>query len=84
MRPMHNDGMKLDQYMAENGITDVALAAKIGVASTTVLRWRRGDTYPDWRALPLLIEATGGAVMPNDFLGSVGSNKEGYREKARN
>ena len=60
-------GMKLDQYMSERGLTDVALAAQIGVASTTVMRWRRRETLPDWRMLPKIAAATEGAVTANDF-----------------
>lgn len=60
--------MKLDEYMSLNALTDVALAAKVGVASTTVMRWRRGTVKPDWEVLPRIVEATGGAVTANDFM----------------
>lgn len=60
--------MKLDQYMSENRLTDVALAAEVGVASTTVMRWRRQETRPDWDVLPRLIAATRGRVTANDFV----------------
>lgn len=60
--------MTLDQYMTTHGLTDVAFAAKVGVASTTVMRWRKSEVFPDWRTLPAIVSATGGDVTPNDFL----------------
>jgi len=65
---MQINGMKLDQYMSENQLTDVALASRLGVASTTVMRWRKRETKPDWGVLPVLAAETGGAVTANDFL----------------
>lgn len=74
MHPMHITGMKLDQYLSQNQITDVAFAAKIGVASTTVMRWRRGLVRPDWSTIPKIGEATNGAVTANDFAAASNGN----------
>ncbi len=64
---VHFIAMKLADYMRVNNVTDVALAAKLGVASTTVLRWRRGFTKPDWPVVPEIAKYTNGKVMANDF-----------------
>jgi DNA-binding transcriptional regulator YdaS (Cro superfamily) len=67
---MHKRGMKLSDYMAREGLTDTALALKLGVASSTVLRWRSEKTKPDWRVLPAITAATDGQVTANDFIQS--------------
>jgi DNA-binding XRE family transcriptional regulator len=60
--------MKLEQYMKIRNLTDGAFAAQVGVTTTTVLRWRRGDTCPDWDIIPAIIAATDGVVTANDFV----------------
>ncbi|RMF02468.1 MAG: XRE family transcriptional regulator [Alphaproteobacteria bacterium] len=65
---MHNRGMNLAEYMRRNGINDEQLAARVGRARTTVMRWRRGVTRPDWAAVAALERATGGAVTASDFV----------------
>ena len=60
--------MTIQEFMTLNGISDPAFAAMIGRDRTTVLRLRRGDTKPDWQTLAAIRDATGGKVMPDDFL----------------
>src|SRR5205807_3050901 len=61
-------GMTLNDYLTANGLTDADFADLIRRDRTTVLRWRRGTTQPDWSGLQAVLNATGGAVKPNDFL----------------
>jgi hypothetical protein len=60
--------MTLDQYLTKLEITDAEFAIKVEHDRTTVSRWRRGETKPDWKALKLIKRETGGCVMPNDFI----------------
>src|ERR1017187_6937829 len=60
--------MKLDVYLKSHDLTDARFAALVGCDRTTVMRWRRGKSQPDWGALRAIIEATSGAVTPNDFI----------------
>lgn len=59
--------MKLDAYIRENGLTDAAFAEKVDRDRSAVSRWRSGATVPDADSLKKILEATGGAVTPNDF-----------------
>lgn len=61
-------GMTLDEYLTSKNITDAAFAGIISRDPATVGRLRRGITKPDWETLPRIVEATEGAVTPNDFL----------------
>ncbi len=65
--------MKLTQYFQLTKTTAGDLAQKIGVSPSTIWRLANGETQPTWRKAKAIAEATGGAVMPNDFL----SEKEG-------
>ncbi len=65
---VHNAEMHLAQYMAETKLTDAAFAALIGRDRTSVMRWRKGETRPDWEALYKIVRETNGAVTPTDFL----------------
>ena len=60
--------MTLDQYLTDAKITDAAFAVLIDRDPATVSRLKRGLTKPDWITLDRIREATGGLVMPNDFL----------------
>ena len=60
--------MTLNEYLSQNDLTDTAFGAIIGRDRTTVMRWRRWITRPDWVALEAILMATGGAVTPNDFM----------------
>lgn len=59
--------MKLSAYMELTKITDAKLAEKVGRERSTVTRWRRGNTRPDWEAMIALEKVTDGAVTYRDF-----------------
>ncbi len=60
--------MRLSEFLEENDLSDAEFGALINRDRTTVLRWRRGLNCPDMATLKEIAEATGGKVMPNDFL----------------
>jgi transcriptional regulator with XRE-family HTH domain len=60
--------MHLAAYMAQHGLSDDDLAAKIGRTRPTVSRIRRGVMRPDWITMGRILEATSGEVTPNDFV----------------
>jgi hypothetical protein len=62
--------MKLNAYLRLNNITDGEFAVKVRRDRTTVSRWRRGTTRPEWEDVESIVKATDGAVRPNDFLPS--------------
>lgn len=45
-----------------------ALAKKIGVSHTTVLRWRKREMMPSWAMIPAIEAATCGQVGASDFV----------------
>jgi len=60
--------MKLADYMALEALTDTALAARLGVRPSTVLRWRKENTRPNWQTLRDIATATDGHVTAEDFV----------------
>ena len=50
------------------GISDALFAKELGRDRTTVSRWRRGMTRPEWGDMQAIAKATKGFVNPNDFL----------------
>jgi len=60
--------MKIERYMSIHKLTDTALAARVGVFPTTVMRWRKNETRPEWDIIPAIIAATEGIVTANDFI----------------
>lgn len=64
----YTERMKLSDYMTLTGLDDTALAERLGVDRTTVLRLRTGKTVPSWKVASRLAEVSSGAVTPNDFL----------------
>jgi len=64
---IHSVRMKLSEYMAIEGLTDLALAAKVKRDRSNVLRWRKGETRPDFVALLELEKITEGKVTARDF-----------------
>lgn len=59
--------MKLSTYMQMANIKDAQLAEKVGRERSTVTRWRRGETKPDFDAMMALEKVTEGAVTYRDF-----------------
>lgn len=56
----------LGRYLSEQGITQAQFAEQIGVEQPTVARYV-GGRVPEPSVLRKIVEATGGAVQPNDF-----------------
>lgn len=65
---MHTNAMKLADWMETTGTTDAGLAEKVKRDRSTVTRWRRGQTRPDWEALETIQHITKGAVTAVDFV----------------
>ena len=59
---------RLDAYLLTNGLKDAYFAGLIGRDRTTVSRWRRGLSRPEWKDVQLIVRVTKGEVTPNDFL----------------
>jgi len=59
--------MRLSDYLREKKTTAVAFADRIGRAPSTVTRILSGQHTPDAATMRAIIEATDGAVSPNDF-----------------
>lgn len=68
MHKVHITGMKLDDYLSREKLTDEAFGSLIGRNQSTVYRLRKGVTKPDWDTVARIIAATGGAVSADDFL----------------
>lgn len=60
--------MKLDQYLADNGITEADFAALIGTSQPNVHRLRKGQ-IPGKELMSVIFEKTDGAVRADDFFG---------------
>ncbi|WP_424813548.1 helix-turn-helix domain-containing protein [Roseococcus sp. YIM B11640] len=59
--------MELSAWMAAEGLTNVALAARLGVAENTVNRWRNKWRRPRQKDMTTILHMSGGQVTPNDF-----------------
>ena len=60
--------MTLNEYLKLHDRNDADFAERIRRDRTTVSRWRRGITRPEWEDVEAIVKATGGAVSPNDFI----------------
>ena len=60
--------MTLSDYMAQQGLDDLAMAAILGIDRSSVYRIRHRECRPSWPVLNRLAEVTANTVMPNDFL----------------
>lgn len=59
--------MKLSTYLKLDGRTATDLAALTGCAVSTITRAAKGEITPSRDLMVKLIDATDGAVTPNDF-----------------
>lgn len=59
--------MTLSDYLAQHGITQVAFAERLGVASSTISRLCRRQTTPEGSLVEAIVKETCGAVLPNDL-----------------
>jgi transcriptional regulator with XRE-family HTH domain len=59
--------MKLEQYMAAQGLSDAEMAKLIEKERSLVNRYRRGKIIPSPAAIKKIQEVTGHAVVFNDW-----------------
>lgn len=59
--------MKLATYLKANAIRPAAFAESIGVDTSTVYRLKGDGQIPSPEIMRKIVDATGGAVQPNDF-----------------
>lgn len=73
--------MTLGDYLKKHKISVTAFAAQIGVDPDSVYRYRDGTRRPKWSVMPKIVEATGGKVTADSFLGR--AQPKGERVSAR-
>lgn len=61
-------GMKIGQWIEFEGLTTVAAGRRIGKPQSLVSRFLRGLRRPSFDTMEVIAIASGGAVMPNDWL----------------
>jgi len=66
---MQHHLMKLSDWLKSKKISVPAFAEQIGRHKTTVYRLSKGAGDPDPETVRLIVEATDGAVTPNDLFG---------------
>lgn len=66
-RCVHAALMTLAEYLSETDTTLVAFAEQLGVAHTTVMRWRDGTVEPTLDRIRDIHRVTGGRVTVADF-----------------
>ena len=59
--------MLLDEYQTETGLTNYALAKKIGISRQSTGRYRTGEQIPRRDTMRKIIDLTGGRVQEADF-----------------
>lgn len=59
--------MTLSDWLRTTRTTQVALAARLGVAASTVSRICRGECQPEAQLIAAIARETAGAVLPNDL-----------------
>ncbi len=68
MHLMHFPAMKLAQYLSDQGLTDEAFAATVGISQSQISRLKRGISRPSWETLAAIEKVSGGLVTASDFL----------------
>lgn len=61
--------MKLADWLVTQNVTDTDMARQLGVSQAAVTRYRRGERIPEAAIMTRIVDATAGAVTPNDFYG---------------
>lgn len=59
---------KFEAYLAKANLSTTEFADQIGVTSEAVRLWAVGDRTPKPSVMRKIVDKTGGAVMPDDFL----------------
>lgn len=62
--------MTLAKFLEKEGLTQAAFGRRVGMTQQVVSAWVAGILIPRRRAMERIVEATKGAVTPNDFLRS--------------
>ncbi len=62
MIDMKQMGERIGRLRQEQGLTQVALAEKLGISSQAISKWERGQAFPDLSRLDELSELLGVAV----------------------
>jgi 3,4-dihydroxy 2-butanone 4-phosphate synthase/GTP cyclohydrolase II len=62
--------MQLADYLNQHGIKRTEFAREIGVSPQTITGWCDGTFWPGKENAKRVVEATAGAVTPNDFMQS--------------
>ena len=60
--------MTLDQYLAENKLTEAEFASRVGATQPNIHRLRKGQ-IPGKELMAAIVDKTGGQVRPDDFFG---------------
>ena len=68
MIEMKQMGARISRLRQEKGMTQVALAEKLGISSQAISKWEREECYPDITLLPVLADTIGCKV--DDFFTS--------------
>jgi transcriptional regulator with XRE-family HTH domain len=64
---VYRRAMKLDEWLIASGLSEREFALSIKRTQATVNRYRRAKRTPSPRDMVKILEATRGAVTPNDF-----------------
>lgn len=59
--------MKLTDWRRAAGLTQARLAEQLGTSQPTIAKYEAGTIMPGRRTMPRIVDATAGAVTPNDF-----------------
>jgi transcriptional regulator with XRE-family HTH domain len=62
--------MTLTEWRSKEGLTMTQAAELLGLTQPTISRIEAGKQWPDKDTMTAIIERTGGAVTPNDFIGA--------------
>jgi transcriptional regulator with XRE-family HTH domain len=74
--------MTLQQFLDQTNMSRAEFAKAIGVSEVAITRYIGGKRMPRPELLVKIVEATGGAVTPNDFLPEKASHPTRPNESA--
>lgn len=61
--------MQLKDWLEKHGVNNADFGRKIDRSAEAVRRYANGERIPDRETMPLIVDATAGAVTANDFFG---------------
>lgn len=68
--------MTLGDWLRQNALSPAEFARRIGRPQATIQRYVAGKRIPEPAIMNLIVDATGGAVTPNDFYAVTTSSNE--------